>query len=257
MPEATRQRLLERPDIDDDDIDDIIEIAAQLHQDEIEAAEGASLEEVQAVAEELDIPAGYVEQAIEVLHSRREQAMDRDRKLELQLAERRRVVGIAVVSAACVLLGVAVAAGTAVADAADNLAVAASNVEQQASYVDLVLDRPAGLVPQLVALSGGDPGELMPLATTLSEGGSLEARLAASKALDLALGATLAGLPAPRDDTDAIQRLGLTHELTGVQNRRATELRRLEDAQADWARARRLRGAGIALTLGMAHAPEL
>lgn len=257
MPEATRRRLLERADIDNDDIDDIIGIAAELHQAEVEAAEGASIEEVQAVAEELDIPGEYVEQAIALLHSRREQAMDRDRKTELRAGERRRVMGIVAVSVACMLLGTAVVVGTAVTDAADLLATAATNIEQRASYVELVLDRQAGLVPQLVALSGGDPGDLMPLATTLSQGGTLEERLEASKALDLALGATLADLPAPRDETEAIQRLGLTHELTGVQNRRGTEMGRLENARGDWDRARRLKGAGLALALGMAQEPAI
>jgi hypothetical protein len=257
MPEATRQRLLERADIDNDDIDDIIEIAAQLHQAELDAAEGASIEEVQAVAEELDIPAAYVEQAIAVLHTQREEHQDRERKATLRATERRRVIIIAGLSGLGVAAALAVAAGTAVADAADSLAVAASNVEQHAAYVELVLDRQAGLVPQLLALSGGEPGELMPLATALSAAGPLEARLEASKALDLALGASLAALPAPQDDTEAIQRLGLTHELTGVQNRRATELRRLEDAQAEWTRASRLWGAGVALALGMAAEPTL
>ncbi len=236
MPEATRRSLLERADVDNDDIDDIIGIAAELHQADVDAADGASVEEVEAVAEELDIPAAYVEQAIAVLHSRREEAMDAARKAQLQAKERRRIIGIAVASVVCVLIGLAAAGGVAVADAADNLAAAATNIEQRASYVELVLDRQAGLVPQLVAMSGGETGELMPLATKLSEGETLDERLEASKALDLALGTTLAGLPDPVDDTEAIQRLGLSHELTGVQNRRATEMGRLEDARAVWQR---------------------
>jgi hypothetical protein len=257
MPELTRQRLIERADIDDADIDDIIGIAAELHQADLDAAEGASVEEVEAVAQELDIPAAYVEQAIEVLHHRREQALDAARKAELQAKERRRILGIALASAACIGIGLVAAVGTAVADAADNLATAAANIQARAEYVELVLDRQAALVPQLVALSGGEPGELMPLATRVSQAETLEERLEASKALDLALGSTLAGLPDPEDDNEAVQRLGLTHELTGIQNRRATELGRLEDARSDWGRARRQKGAGLALVLGMAEQPAL
>ncbi len=257
MPEATRKALLERADVDNDDIDDIIGIAAELHQADVDASEGASIEEVQAVAEELDIPAAYVEQAIEVLGRRREEAMDAARKAELQAKERRRIIGIGVAAAACIGIGALAAVGVAVADAADNLSAAATNIQARAEYVELVLDRQAALVPQLVAMSGGETGELMPLATKLSEGETLEERLEASKALDLALGTTLAGLPAPKDDTEGVQRLGLTHELTGIQNRRATELGRLEDARSDWERARRQKGAGLALFMGMAWEPEL
>ncbi len=257
MSEVTRQHLFERADIANEDIDDIIGIAAQLHQAEIEAAEGASIEEVQAVAEELDIPSAYVEEAIAILHSRREQELDIARKAELQAAHRRRTRWIVALSGLGVLGAAVVAAGAVVLDTVDSLAVSAANMEQSAGYVELVLDRQAGLVPQLVALSGGDPGELTPLAATLGQAGPLEVRLEASRALDLALGATLAALPAPQDETQAIQRLGLTHELTGVQNRLSTELRRLEDSRSDWERARRQTGAGIALTLGLADEPEI
>jgi hypothetical protein len=257
MPEAVRQRLIERADIDNADIDDIIGIAAELHQADVSASEGASLEEVQAVAEELDIPAAYVEQAIAVLHRRREEDLDQARKAELRAGERRRVLAIGVASAACVLLGLGVAGATTVADAADKLATAAANIEQRASYVELVLDRQAALVPQLVALSGGDPSELEALAATLSQAAPLDQRLQASKALDLALGSTLTGLAPPQDETEAIQRLGLSHELTGIQNRLSTEQRRLMDAREDWARASHQRGAGLALALGMAEEPAI
>ncbi|MFH1469307.1 MAG: hypothetical protein ABIO70_33290 [Pseudomonadota bacterium] len=257
MSDVTRQRLIDRDDIDNGDIDDIIGIAAELHQAEQEAGDGATAAEVEAVAEELDIPARFVEQAIQILEQRREQEADRARKDELQRAERRRIRRVVVASALGFIAALVVAGATVVLDTADDLKVAATNLEQHARYVEVVLDRQAGLVPQLVALSGGEPGELVPLAATLNERGPLEERLQASRALDLACGSVLAELEPPRDDNDAIQRLGLGHELTGVQNRRSTEMMRLEEARGAWARARTQWGAGPALLLGLAREPDI
>src|SRR5690606_33544672 len=101
MHEATRDALRGRADVSADDIDDIVALAAELQ--EADLPRGATLEEVQAVAEELDIAPEYVERAVRELSSRREREADAQRVEALRAAERWRVLRIAAASAAVAL----------------------------------------------------------------------------------------------------------------------------------------------------------
>lgn len=250
---TTREELLQRPDIPDADVDDIVAIAAEL-----QAADqrgGATVAQVQAVARELDVDPVYVEEALGVLRQRRQAEVSAALKGELQARERRRV-GMIVAGTAIVvvllLLSVQVAQ---VRSAAATLQAARTNLEHSASYVDIVLDRQAALVPQLVALSGGDAEPLHTQVTAMRQAPDLQARLQASHALDVALAQVLAELPPPADDTQASQRLGLVHELTGVQNRLTTETRRYHDAVRAWKTTASSRGGRLALWLGLVTPP--
>ena len=69
----TREQLRRRPDVPDEDIDDIIAIASELQEADRRADESATIQEIEAVAEELDIDPSYVEKAIATLEGRREE----------------------------------------------------------------------------------------------------------------------------------------------------------------------------------------
>ena len=255
MAESLRSSLRARPDIPDEDIDDVIGIAAELQAHDRAESEGASLAEVEAVARELDIEPHYIDDALEELNRRRAAAAATNQKAALQAQERKRTAGIGVATAVVVGLLMLGGLGVAVQAASQDLAAAATNVEHARSYLDGVLDRQAALVPQLVALSGGDPEPLRAAADQLREADSLDARLDASRALDAELARTLARLPPPANETEGVQRLGVQHELTGVQNRLQVESRRYRDAELAWARANRGALAGMALQLGLVEAP--
>ncbi|MCA9492202.1 MAG: hypothetical protein KC621_19855 [Myxococcales bacterium] len=251
-----REALAARPDVAEGDIDDIIGIASELQQADRDAAERPTADDVKAVASELDIDPAYIDAAIAELGRRRTERARVDRLVTLQAAETRRrlTVGALVVCAVVALLfGGQVAVAW---SASRDLSAARANLEATATYVEVVLDRQAALVPQLVALGGGDPAAVQVAANELSQGGAIDVRLEASRKLDQELSAVLADLPPPRDETEATQRLGLTHELSGIQSRRSTELQRLADARRQWEVATSRPGAGFALRLGLATGPD-
>lgn len=251
-----REALAARSDVAEADIDDIIGIASELQQADRDAAERPTADDVKAVASELDIDPAYIDAAIAELGRRRTERARVDRMVALQGAETRRrlVVGGVVVGLVVVLLfGGQVAVAW---SASHDLTAARANLEATATYVEVVLDRQAALVPQLVALGGGDPAAVQVAADELSGAGSMDARLEASRKLDQELSAVLADLPPPRDETEAVQRLGLTHELSGIQSRRSTELQRLADARRQWEIAVTRPGAGFALRLGLAESAD-
>ena len=254
MSTPTREALQGRADVDNADIDDIIGVAFELQQESEDAQDRASVAEVEAVAQELDIAPQYVEQAIAVLGARREEAMDAARKEELQAGERRRKAGI-VAGTVLAMLGAGLAGQLYLVNrAAAELNAYATEVHHSAEYLDVVLDRQAAVVPQLIALSGGDPAPLKVAVEAMRSADDVSARLEASRALDDALTQVLVALPPPADDTEAVQRLGLTHELTGIQNRRSTESRRYRDAVQSWESKTLAPGASWAIRLGWTEA---
>lgn len=253
---AGREALLGRADVAAEDVDDVIGIASELQQADRDAVERPTADEVRAVASELDIDPKYIDAAITELGRRRTEKDRVDRLMTLQARERRwkLTVGVATVGGAVALLfcgQVAVAWS-----AAGDLGAARVNLEASASYLDVVLDRQAALVPQLVALGGGDPAAIELAARELSSSEGLDARLEASRKLDQELAGVLADLPPPATETQATELLGLTHEITGIQNRKSTELQRFAEARRQWELAADRAGAGFALRVGLATAPD-
>lgn len=248
MHDATRDALRRRADVDEADIDDIVALAAELQ--EADRPRGATLEEVQAVAQELDVAPDYVERALKELSARRDRQADEERLHALRAAERRRLLSIVGVVAGLVLLLLGAVPVVLASVAASDVAAAAVNLEQRERYVGMVLDRQAALVPQLVAMSGGDAAALTQALEAVRDATDLPSRLEAARALDAALTSVLSELPPPRHDAEALQRLGLQHELSGIQNRLTTEIRRLEDARVALGRARAQPGAGLAAAVG-------
>ncbi|MCA9570529.1 MAG: hypothetical protein KC656_21955 [Myxococcales bacterium] len=248
---GTRETLFERADVRDEDVDDIVALAARLQDEARDAADEPTAEEVQAVARELDIAPEYVDQAIAKVAAQKEaEAASRAREAQ-EAGERRQLLlrgaGVAGALGALGLLGLL---GLAVA--ADSRMDTARGVRDQAERsLVVVLDRQASLAPQLVGLAGGDGAELASLASDLRGAGDLDARMAASDALGAAMATALGRLPPAADPATTQSRLELQYEVTGTANRITTERRRYEEADAAYAATRQGLGASIALGLGL------
>ncbi len=243
MQQQARESLKRRPDVREDDIDDIVGIASELQADR-EGRIGVA--EVERVAAELDLSPELVEQAIAELGRRREAAAEEARRAEegraarsaarSALLRRAGLVG-AVVAGIVGLLGggVALSAGAAIR-------AAEAEVARTEQALDTVLDRQERLVPQLVAISGGR-AEL----PDVPDEGPMEVRLAASDRLARELAAALGELP-PGGDPQL--RLNLQHELAGAENRIAVERMRWEAARAERDRVAGGPAGGLARALG-------
>jgi hypothetical protein len=219
---ATREDLLRRPDVPNEDIDDLIGIAQEL-QDAERRARGASVAEVEAVAAELEIDPAYVQQAIDVLRDRR--AQDAEAAAARSASTRR-----ALLIGGAALLGVLGVGGGVGAVSASRGSAARQELARAEANLDVVLQRQAALAPQLVAIAGGEAEGLEALAAKVREG-TVEERMRASEALGAELAKRLGALPPATTDAAAQQRLSLQHELSGAQNRITVERRRYEEAR--------------------------
>ena len=252
---GTRDTLLQRPDVPNEDIDDIIAIAARL-QDEAEAeADRATVQEVEAVAAELDIDPRHVQAAIDALARERAEAEQAEDEAEETAAQTRRTLGrVGLIGAAsfAALVGlVGIVVGALVVSADAGMDAAKNDLERAQTNLETVLDRQASLAPQLVALAGGDAGPLSSQATALKDAEDIPAKLEASDALGIALSTQLGQLP---DTVSEQARSDLRHEVSGTTNRITVERRRYEEARVAYDQSRQGWAAGLARTVGL-HAP--
>lgn len=235
MPDP-REALRRRDDVRDEDIDDIIGLAAELQEQAARQAGRPTVADVERVAAELDIAPEHVQTAIDRLHDRRrdelaarEEALERSRhratriRYALLIAAAALAIAIAVVGAGLGVLG---------ASGAASIRDAATLTDQAQARLDVVLERQATLAPQLLALSGGQDPALTTAAQVVRTADSAQTRLRAAEDLDAALSRALADLPAPADPSTAQQRLDLQHEVVGLTNRVTVERRRLASALA-------------------------
>ncbi|MEZ4317783.1 MAG: hypothetical protein R3F61_09775 [Myxococcota bacterium] len=255
---STREALVRRPDVRDEDIDDIIGIAAELQELELSAKPAASADDVRKVAAELDIDPKFVDAAIDRLQSQRREAEERAKADAAEAATTRMQLGAgALAILAALFLGVLGIGGVTgiVTWSADSRLDEALSVERHAeSNLVTVLDRQASLAPQLVALAGGDASDLNAKAAALKSAGDIAAKLTASDALGLAMAEALGSLPPATDPATQQSRANLQHEVSGIQNRITVERRRYEDARLAYDEANTGLGAGLATGLGL-HTP--
>lgn len=244
---GTREEIRSRPDVDADDVDDIIEVAARLQAEE----DGrASVSEVEAVAKDLDIDPRHVERAIDTLRREREAKKRADAEAAATGRKRTLVVSI---TAAALFAGGLLCAGVATATGAGAVDAAAEQAALAEQNLDVVLDRQASLALQLVTLAGGSTTLLAPVAERVRAAPTMEDRLQAADALATAMADAFAALP-PAGDA-AQQRLNLQYEVVGAQNRVTAERRRWEAARSEWRRAANTTSGKLAVTLGLADAP--
>ncbi len=251
---GTREVLRRRPDVPDEDIDDIIARAAQLHDAERKHDDDhATVEEVEAVARELDIPPEYVDKAIAAIG--RERAAD-VLKRESAARGRTRMAQIAGLA----LVGIGLLFGGTVGGAAmigsSRLSTAALQVDQTAAKLDGALDRQAALAPQLVALAGGEAGPVRAASEATKVATAIPDRLEAAATLNQAMAESIGAITAS-GDADAQQRLlNLQYEVVGTWNRIDTERARYDEAVASWEHTAASMTGKVALTVGAAAQPS-
>jgi hypothetical protein len=242
---AIEDALRSREDVEDAEIGAIIELAAQLQD---QAQRRLSPSEVADIAEQLDIEPEFVEQAIAL----RREAVEREAVQAAELAQARkqqlRVVGLAGAAVFGVLLLVG---GVVVRSGASKLDAAAVELDEQRGKLEQVLERSFAAAPQQLALVGGDGALLEPARAAYRGAADIEAKLGAARQLDDALAQALAKLPATQDQNEMQVRLNLHYELTGFDNRLATELDRYEAARRRQAAAEAKLGAKLARALGL------
>gem|GEM_PF-2284975 len=257
---STRETLRSRPDIPDDEVDDIVELAARLKDEDPAQARGATPQEVEQVAQELDIEPEYVQAALEQWKSDKAEAKARAAAMEAaavderEASSKRRKFTFWMALATIVILAMTTAAMATLGAARVNSAH--YDVVTAHSQLSVVLDRQAAMAPQLVALGGGDPGTLSTLASEVSSAEDMEVRLQKSKELGLEMAKGLAAKPGSLSEADAQLRLNLQHEVTGTQNRITTEARRYRAAQDAHQRASSSLTGKLATGYGLAQGAE-
>lgn len=255
-----RARLHRRDDVPDEDIDDIIELAQQ-RQDEVRrASEGrASVEQVKAVAAELDIAPEHVEAAIGQLRAQREadaaRQAEQARQAQAQRARSRALLRKLAVGAGAVLMALSVLTGGLAVSGRSSMLQAEREVAEAEARVDAAVSRQASLAPQLAALAGAPGQDLAALQAAVRDAPDLQARLAAADALTSAMATQLGQLPPAATPAEATARLNLQDELTGSQNRVTIELRRYNEAEAQWEAAGDTLSGSLAVGLGLVQAP--
>ncbi len=247
-----RESLRDRPDVPDEDIDDIIEIASR-RQDEARAPDRtASRDEVDAVARELDIAPEHVEAAIHTLREQRAAAAAAKAEAEVATARLRRRVGMGLLAAAVLGLVGGVGGGMV---GAGTVAAAAAETHAAEARLDAVFDRQAALAPQIAAAAGIDTRGLTRLATELRGAPDVEAKLDASARLGMAMASALGQQAPAANEAESTMRLQVQDDLTGTQNRITVELRRYREAESAWTTAAGSGLGGWAVTVGMAEGP--
>lgn len=252
MAERTQLRteLLARPDVPDEDIDDVIALAQELQDADEEAAEGASLAEVQDVARELDIAPAYVEKALGELTRRRQEAAEEAKEAEEAAEERQQGLLRLAGAGAAALVGLLLMSGLWVGSAVPGLRVAEGELAAAEAQLDAVIDRQAGLAPQLVSLAGGNGRGLEEHVKAVRDADDVHAKLEASDALGQAMAERIAALK-PTDASSQQLRLNLQYEITGSANRIATERARYEQARVAYDQAGHGLRASIARAVGL------
>ncbi|MFO7564875.1 MAG: hypothetical protein R6X02_19680 [Enhygromyxa sp.] len=244
---AIEDALRRREDVDDAEIGAIIELAARLQE---QSRGRLSTHELVDIAEQLDIEAEFVEQAIA---SRRE-AAEREAEQAAELAQARqrqlRAAKLAGAGAGALLLLVgAIMLGV----GASRLASAAAELDEHRGKLERVIDRSFAAAPQQLALLGVDSAAIEPARAAYRDAEELEAKLVAARQLDDALAEALASAPESDDEHTAQVRLNLHYELTGFDNRLATELERYRAAQRRRAELEARPGPWLARKLGVAR----
>ena len=246
----TREQLRRRPDVPDEDIDDIIAIASELQEADRRADESATVEEIEAVAAELDIDPSYVEKAIATLEGRRaEQAASAEQSREQASRSRARWARAGRWLAMGLGILMLLTSGVALRGRSQ-LAAASANVRGAEASLQVAVERQAALVPRLVALQGGDASRLASLAGAVREAEGAIAQVDASAALDQALAEELGKLSSSSSADDLIE---LRYEIVGSQNRISTEQRRYAEALAEWEGVAQQWGPSLALRVGLAE----
>lgn len=246
-----REKLLKNPKVPDSLVDDVIHRAQGLKDAETAKGEGASVAEIQAVAAELGIAPEHVEDALSQLRSEaKDEKADEalQQELETQQAQARSAMfrRIGIFAGAGLALVAALTGAMGMIGRSSLQQVHADRGQAEAALV-VQLDRQGALIPQLVALGGGQSSALDQAQESLKQAETIDQRMEASQELSVAAAQALAG-----SQMDEATRLNLQYELTGATNRITTEQRRYNEAEAAYLSAASALPAQVAISLGMA-----
>ncbi len=241
---SLRADLERRPDVSDDDIADIIQIAHRLQREDEAEAQQLTVEDLGEIAEDLDIDRAYVEKAIELRRDARAKA---EADARAKARQRQRVMVIAGISGAVVLALALILALV----GSSSLSEQHDRVQEARGRLDQVLQRMAASAPQGLALVGGNPADLRAAVAEVQNAADLEARLEAARKLDSMVADSLAALPATEEPAASQRRLNLHYELTGFQNRIAAESQRLRAAESKYRAVRSSITGKLARLFGM------
>jgi len=236
------------------EIDDVVGVAARLAEEEADRRRGASVEELKAVARELNVGEEFVDEALRVREREKEARAEAVRQEAVAAVARQAQVRGLLIRAGAALVGVVLLLFGVALYGSSGLTSAAQAVKAAEAQVEVVVDREVSLAPQLVALAGGDAAALDAARAKVQAAPDMKARIAAAEDLSAAMTAALAR--APENAADSQARLNLQYEIVGAQNRVTTELRRLAEARAAYDAASSSFAGGLATTLGLAEAPE-
>lgn len=243
-------------DIPEQDIDDIIGIASRLQDEARQTQQTASRADLAAIARELDIGPEHVDGAIEDLEAQRKAAAELAVQEAHRAALRKKLALQGLVGLVLVSILLAFGSLSAAWLASGRVEDAASEAHAAEARLMAVLERQASLAPQLLALAGGQSGEISALAVSVRSADTLHERMEAAALLGEEMAAAIRALPPPKDSAETTQRLQLSDEIAGSQNRVSTELRRYREAEAAWRDTCDGGLGGLAVTLGMAEAPD-
>ena len=251
--EKTRQTLRRRADIPNEDIDDIIERAEMLQNAENEhSSSHATLEEVEAVAEELDIAPNYVEDAIQAMRAERDtQSQGEARRTTLRRRWLKRTGLVAAVFSALSMIG-GVGVGMTGASALSNQAQV---VAQHEMALSAAYNRQATLAPQFTALAGADNAAVLLAAQALREASDPAAKRVASTNLGAEMSVAIGQIPRLEEGSTSQRLLNLQYEIVGSSNRIEAETGRYDAATAEWNRLAQSMSGRLALSLGLAETP--
>lgn len=245
-----REKLLKNPKVPDSLVDDVIHRAQRLKDEETAKGEGASVAEIQAVAAELGIAPEHVQDALSQLRTEAKDAQAEEalqRELEAQKAKARSAMlrRVGIFAGAGLALVAALTGAMGMIGRSSLQQVQAERAQAEAALV-VQLDRQAALIPQLVALGGGESEALEQAQQNLKRAETVDQRMEASQELSVAAAQALAG-----SQMDEGTRLNLQYELTGATNRITTEQRRYNEAEAAYLSAASGITAQVAISLGM------
>ncbi len=243
-----REDIQRRYDIPQEDLDDVVAMAHKLQEEARQAPRTMGPRDVEAVASELQISPEFVDKAVEELRRRREDQKAAQRAKE---ATRHRLKTRAIAVGAGVLLLLAALGGA----GAVGVGAAQQRAQGAESALSVVIDRQVAILPQLVALSGGDPGTLSGYEAKLKQADSVAERLEAARELSNAMAAKMGKLPPAPDAETAARKRDLQYEIVGSQNRITVEQRRYQEALGAWRSASSTPQGKLAVSLGWAKAP--
>ncbi len=219
---STREKL-QQQHLSPKKAEDVIERAALLQERARNVSPGQTLQELKTVGAELDIEDRFVDAAVAQLKEEEELAA----RQVLQRGKMLRSVAMAI---GAVMVSVFALGGVGSLD----VRRAAQEADLARANLETVVQRQTSLVPQLLALSGGDASGLTELQRAVEDAKDVDARLKAADALQFAMAQALGKLPPSADANQGQQRLSLQHELVGATNRVTTERRRYDQAMVKW-----------------------